>query len=72
MKVYEETRRERANAVVRGSAENAKRFHNPALADRVAAEAYVDRAWEPEAVRRRYDFDYDAGAATPVTRRTVD
>ena len=65
LKIYEETRRERANAVVRGSAENAKRFHNPTLADTAAAEAYIDRAWEPEAVRRRYDwlFDYDADAA---------
>ncbi len=65
LKVYEETRRERANAVVRGSAENAKRFHNPTLAQAGAAEAYIDRAWEPEAVRRRYDwlFEHDAAAA---------
>jgi len=66
LKIYEETRRDRANAVVRGSAENAMRFHNPTLADPVAAEAYVDRAWEPEAVRRRYDwlFEHDASTTT--------
>ncbi len=62
LKIYQETRRDRANAVVRGSAENVRRFHNPTLADPAAAEAYVDRAWEPEAVRRRYDwlFEHDA------------
>ena len=62
---YQATRRERANAVVRGSADNAKRFHNATLAEAGAAEAYIDKAWEPEAVRRRYDwlFEYDAATA---------
>jgi salicylate hydroxylase len=71
LKVYEATRRERANAVVRGSAENAKRFHNPTLADAAAAEAYVDRAWEPEAVRRRYDWLFEHDAATAELASTA-
>jgi salicylate hydroxylase len=71
LKVYEETRRERANAVVRGSAENAKRFHNSTLADPAAAEAYVDRAWEPEAVRRRYDWLFEHDAETVALASAV-
>lgn len=40
---YEAARRERTARVVRGSAENARRFHNPELADARGAAAYVDR-----------------------------
>ena len=40
---FEAARLERSAAIVRGSADNAKRFHNPALADPAAAEAYIDR-----------------------------
>ena len=58
---YEEVRRERANRAVRGSAENAKRFHNQTLSDRAAAEAYIDREWNESRVKDRYEwlFRYD-------------
>lgn len=42
---YEAVRKERTARVVRGSAENAKRFHNPELADAAGAQAYIDREW---------------------------
>jgi len=58
---YEEARRERTRKVVEGSAANAKRFHNPKLADPAEAKKYVDREWEPGRVAERYEwlFRYD-------------
>jgi salicylate hydroxylase len=53
---YEAARRERTTRMVLGSAENAKRFHNPELADPAGAQAYVDREWAEERVRERYDW----------------
>ena len=59
---YEDLRRDRTRAIVEGSTANLARFHNPVLAQPGAAEDYVTREWEPEKVRKRYDwlFDYDA------------
>jgi salicylate hydroxylase len=59
---YDTARLARTTRAVRGSLDNASRFHNPALADAVGAAAYLDREWQPDKVRQRYDwaFEYDA------------
>jgi salicylate hydroxylase len=53
---YEAARRERTTRMVLASAENAKRFHNPELADPAGAQAYIDSEWAEERVRERYDW----------------
>jgi salicylate hydroxylase len=59
---FEAARLERTAAIVRGSADNTKRFHNPALADPNGAAAYIDREFAAEKIRQRYDwlYQYDA------------
>ncbi len=61
-KRYENLRIERTSRIVRGSAENARRFHNPALAQASSAQRYVDEEWSEAKVRARYNwlFEYDA------------
>lgn len=61
---YENARIERTAKIVTGSAENTRRFHNPALKEPVGAQAYVDREWAEDAVKSRYDwlFRYDVAA----------
>jgi salicylate hydroxylase len=61
---YEAARLERTAAIVRGSNDNAKRFHNPALTQAATAAAYIDREWTPEKTRERYDWLYDYDALT--------
>jgi salicylate hydroxylase len=63
---YEAARRERANKVVSGSAHNIRRFHNPLLADREQAPAYVLRSWGSSQVSGEaldWIFGYDAATA---------
>lgn len=59
---YEQVRNERTRKIVQGSSENTTRFHNPALADRDTAFAFVNEQWAPERVMERYEwlFEYDA------------
>lgn len=59
---YETLRLERTARAIRGSNENAERFHNSQLADPAVAQRYVDTEWQPDRVRVRYDwlFTYDA------------
>lgn len=59
---YERLRHARTSAIVLKSAENARRFHNPALASPEGAHAYIDAEWAADKVRARYDwlFEYDA------------
>lgn len=53
---YEAVRMNRANRVVERSAENGRRFHNPALASAEGAAQYVEREWREDRVRERYDW----------------
>ena len=59
---FESLRWQRTADIVNRSSDNAKRFHNPMLSDASKAVDYVSTEWEPEKVRRRYDwlFEYDA------------
>ncbi|KDC34174.1 FAD-dependent monooxygenase [Bordetella bronchiseptica] len=61
---YQDLRVERTARVVRGSAENARRFHNPELAHAAGAAAYVEQQWSEARVRERYEwlFTYDVDA----------
>lgn len=62
---YEAARIPRTLRMVQGSAENARRFHAPELADPRVAEAFVAREWAPARIRERYDwlFSYRADEA---------
>jgi salicylate hydroxylase len=62
-RAYEAARHARTARIVDGSADNTRRFHNPALSDPVSAQAYVEREWAPERLKERYDwiYRYDAG-----------
>ena len=59
---FEALRWQRTADIVNRSSDNAKRFHNPQLSDANIAVDYVNTEWDPEKVRRRYDwlFEYDA------------
>jgi salicylate hydroxylase len=61
---YETARKARTARIVQGSAENVRRFHNPALAEARGAQEYVDREWAEERVKQRYEwlFTYDVNA----------
>ena len=59
---FEKLRWQRTADIVNRSRDNAQRFHNPQLSDPAKAVDYVSNEWEPEKVRRRYDwmFEYDS------------
>jgi salicylate hydroxylase len=63
---YQNARKERAEKIVHGSAENARRFQNRALAEAAGAQDYVDREWSEERVKQRYEwlFTYDVTAVS--------
>lgn len=61
---YESARKERTSRIVRGSAENAKRFHNPALATREGATAYIDEQFSEPLVRSRYEWLFEYNVET--------
>jgi salicylate hydroxylase len=61
---YEAARLHRTAAIVRGSSDNTKRFHNPALGSAEGAAAYIDREFQPEKIRQRYDWLYEYDALT--------
>jgi salicylate hydroxylase len=61
---YEQVRLERTTAIVRGSSENTKRFHNPAFGNPEGAAAYVEQEFTPEKVGQRYDWLYEYDALT--------
>lgn len=59
---YEAARLDRTARIVEAANDNARRFHNPALATREGALAYLSEQFDAEQVSRRYDwvFEYDA------------
>lgn len=61
---YEGARVERTARMVRGATDNTARFHNPALANAEGAAAYVEREWQPDLVRSRYEWLYTYDATT--------
>ena len=63
LRAYDGARRERTARAVSASLDNARRFHDPALAEPSGAAAYVAREWQPEKVARRYDWAYEYDAA---------
>ena len=53
---FETARLERTAAIVRGSADNTRRFHNPALGDPAGAADYIDREFAADKIQQRYDW----------------
>jgi salicylate hydroxylase len=64
---YEQARLGRTAAIVRGSSDNTKRFHNPAHGDAAGAAAYIEQEFRPEKIAQRYDWLYEYNAlAVPI------
>jgi salicylate hydroxylase len=61
---FEALRWQRTADIVNRSRDNALRFHNPMLSDATHAVDYVSSEWEPEKVRRRYDWLFEFNALT--------
>lgn len=56
---YQSLRKQRTDRIVTGSAENAKRFHNPLLADDDYAERYISEEWSEEKIIARYSWIFE-------------
>ncbi|SDY34029.1 salicylate hydroxylase [Variovorax sp. YR266] len=56
---YEAARAARTARVVRGSNENAARFHNPRLANAAGATQYIEEQWAADKVRQRYEWLFE-------------
>ena len=67
LRCFEAARLDRTAAIVRGSADNTRRFHNPALGNPTGAADYIDREFAAERIQERYDwlYEYDA-LTTPI------
>jgi salicylate hydroxylase len=64
LRAYEAARIERTSRAVNGSADNTKRFHNPALGDPASAQSYVEREWAADRLLERYGWLYHYDADT--------
>lgn len=64
LRSYQDARIARTTRVIRLSAEQAGRVHNPVLTDAAVAEAHVEREWEKNRVSDRYDWLYEYNALT--------
>ncbi len=62
---YQAARLERTARAVKGSSDNATRFHNSQLADPAVAQKYVDEQWDTDEIAARYEwlFTFDATSA---------
>lgn len=62
LSAYENARRDRTARIVRGSAENTRRFHSQTLSTPGEAERFVNAQWQEDQVKARYDwlYEYDA------------
>jgi len=62
---YQAARLERTARAVKGSSDNATRFHNSQLADSAVAQKYVDEQWDTDEIAARYEwlFTFDATSA---------
>jgi salicylate hydroxylase len=61
---YEAARLDRTSRIVEGANDNAKRFHNPALATREGAIDYLSTQFDPSRISDRYDWVFEYDAAT--------
>lgn len=64
LQVYDALRRPRTAGIVRSSADQLKRVHNPQLADPSFAKAYIEREWSSDSVEERYRWIYGYDART--------
>ena len=58
-RAYEAARMDRTSRIVRGSSDNARRFHNPRLGSTEGAIEYVNKEWAEARVRERYHWLFD-------------